>query len=388
MRPSAVRLTGLEAGREGVDLDHPAEAVRLVGVDIGVEARVDQMPAIAEAGGRDAITRLAADDVGLLVLEVGADRGAAGGRAEVAVPVLLAGQVGAPGRAAIGAIVQGAQHLGATGVGGRAHQRMSRRRALQRHGRVAMDAAVVGRLLDMRPRPVGGPPDMDHADAMRGLRLARHLQRERREPVGRAGGGGDGVEILGVDVLVVHDQQAFVAAVAERVAGRIEGEEAHAVVVVADLLLLVGGAVAGVGLPGRCRRGERLAPGQEGARQVACRDGDRVGGGRGDAAEADHALGRGLCRRCGLGVVVAAAAGGAGQEGQGGGAQAAQQESPPARLRRQQALDRLGQRGKGGRVGGVVVVAYALRHAGSPVGLCRGSPLTMASDDDAVLKLR
>jgi hypothetical protein len=63
---------------------------------------------------------------------------------------------------------------------------------------------------------------------------------------------------------VVHHQQPLVAALARAVAGGVEAEEVDAVVVVPDLLLLVGGGVAGVGLPGRGRRVDRLAPGQEG----------------------------------------------------------------------------------------------------------------------------
>ena len=85
---------------EGVDLDHPAETVELVGVLLRIEAFVVLGPA-EEAGLAQAPARL----VGIGQL----------GAVEVEGEVLLARQVGAPGRQAAGAVVQRAQHARPSG---------------------------------------------------------------------------------------------------------------------------------------------------------------------------------------------------------------------------------------------------------------------------------
>src|SRR6185295_16422423 len=97
---------------EGIDLDYPAEAVRLVRVLAGVEAVVIFVPASVEAARREAIA--------LLI------RGNLAGRVgEVDVPVLFAGEIGAPRRPAVRAAGVRAEADAAARVSRRAHERMA-----------------------------------------------------------------------------------------------------------------------------------------------------------------------------------------------------------------------------------------------------------------------
>src|SRR5690606_7837451 len=130
---------------ERINLDHPAEAVRLVDMTLvrllfiwsGVEAGIDGLPGVIGA----ALTL--ADAVTL----VGRAAGVVGGVAvdEVVVEVLFAGQVGAPGSDAHGAVIQRAEHPGAAWVAGGAHTRITGQRAAEKHGRHGGDAPVVAR---------------------------------------------------------------------------------------------------------------------------------------------------------------------------------------------------------------------------------------------------
>ena len=115
----------------GVDLDHPAEAVDLVGVPGGIEAFVMLVPAVAHR-------------VALAQAPAGLVRVGPVGALEVVDEVLFAGQVGAPWRDATGTVVQRAEHAAARGVGCGLHQAVTRRRPGHRDGRVGRDAACPG----------------------------------------------------------------------------------------------------------------------------------------------------------------------------------------------------------------------------------------------------
>src|SRR6056297_4314934 len=99
-------------GVGGVDLDDVARAVRLVVVLRRVEAGVPLVVVVSPAVGTDTIALVARVEVQrLLVL-------ALFGRAEVAVEVLFAGQVSAPGRPARTAVVERPERVHAGGVVG------------------------------------------------------------------------------------------------------------------------------------------------------------------------------------------------------------------------------------------------------------------------------
>ena len=85
-------------GSKRVYLDHPPETMLLVRMLGGIKALIAFVPAIASAFRAQTVTLL-----------IGT-RPSTGG--EVAIPVLFAGEVGAPWGIAVGAVVEGAQHGG------------------------------------------------------------------------------------------------------------------------------------------------------------------------------------------------------------------------------------------------------------------------------------
>ena len=109
------------------------------------------------------------------------------GGAEVTVEVLFTGEIRAPGREAVGAVVQGAEHAGAAGVGLGLHQRVAGGRAADLHWRVAGDAAVGLRVEDDLPL-VAVLTDVDHRGAVRGLRLQNLVGGPRGHGAGAAQG--------------------------------------------------------------------------------------------------------------------------------------------------------------------------------------------------------
>ena len=255
------------AGRvEGVDLHHPAVAVELIGVARGVEALVVLVPAVAVA----------------LRPQAPAPRMRVGlGRAvEVADEVFFAGEVGAPGRYAVGAVVEGAAYLRAAGVERGAHERVAGGRALQAHRRGGGDAARVAARAQHRPAALGVALHFDDRHAVRGLRLGHLFGAPRRRAVG--------VQQALIGVLVVDHQQAALA-----LRRAFERKEMHAVVVHAGLQRLLGGAVAAVGAkcrqPGRQpRRTDGVAPGVDGLGHVTGRHQYGVGARHRHAGEAEQ----------------------------------------------------------------------------------------------------
>ncbi len=231
--------------------------VGLVAVGRGVKAGVGGLPAVVLAqpflGDAVALVRHALGMVGRVAVD------------EVVVPVLLAGEVGAPGGDAHGAVVEGADHLPPAGVGGGLHERVAGQRAAELHGGEGGDAAVVARAGDPLPVAAAVLLHLDDADAVGGLLLLHVLHLALAIDVDDAGGVQGGV-----DVLVVDHQQAVVV-------GRLrKGEEVHAVVVVAGLLELVFPGFAGVALEGRGIGEHGIAPGEERPGAVALGDDDLV----------------------------------------------------------------------------------------------------------------
>ena len=272
---------------EGVDFHDPAEAVGLVGGAgvAGVEARVVEFP-LSRRG-------LVGQPVALVL-----GRGA--GRDEVPVEVLLAGEDGAPGGGAAGAVAQRAEDAAPGGVGGGPDQRRAGHRAGELVRRVVEVAAVQPGALDVGPRRV----------------LVLAFQLDDGEPVrGGAdlpdiGGGHRGREHDGlVGVFVVGEQHGAAALAAGDL------EDVGVVVVVAELpRLRRRGLVAEVEVRGVVE--DRVTPADHGLPGEAFRDGDGVDGGihRGDGGELE--LGRAVAVLGGRGQAGAAGHGGLGR-GQG-----------------------------------------------------------------------
>src|SRR5688572_4816619 len=136
----------------------------LVRLDVGVEARVGRVPQVAEARGGNAITTL--------------ERGLGAGLAKVAIEVLFACQVSAPGRVAHRAVVQGAEHASPAGVGAGLQARVARGWAAHLDRGLTGDAARVDRGTNDPPAGLASSPesatcvarvldDLDDADAVR-----------------------------------------------------------------------------------------------------------------------------------------------------------------------------------------------------------------------------
>ncbi|MND83597.1 hypothetical protein D3C80_754650 [compost metagenome] len=117
---------------ERIDLHHPAVTVELVGVLRHVEALVVLVPVDFFAGGHHAVAFLRRVE---LLLGVAA--------AEAVGEVLFTGQIGAPRRLAVGAVLEGAQDVLAVRIGTGFEQGMSGGRAAQGDRCVAVNAAVV-----------------------------------------------------------------------------------------------------------------------------------------------------------------------------------------------------------------------------------------------------
>ncbi|CRM84567.1 hypothetical protein [Pseudomonas sp. 22 E 5] len=265
---------------ERVDFHHPAVAIEFVGVLGHVEARVVQVPVDLAAGGHHAVALLPGVEV---LLRVAA--------AEAVGEVLFAGQVSAPRGLAVGAVLEGAEGFFAGVVGAGFQPGMAGSGAAQADRRIAVDAAVVARVLHELPG-VALAPHLNHRYAFAGLGLAHVFSRLRRAAMG--------VEVAVVGVFIVDGHQRTVV-----VAG--EGEQAHAVVVVTELLFLgLGGAIAGR-VEGRRVLVQRLAPTDQHRGGVTRRQGDGVAGGGGDAGKAQQGAGGGCVHgHCAAGEQVAA----------------------------------------------------------------------------------
>ena len=186
-------------------------------------------------------------------------RGARGvvGRAagEVPGPVLFRRQVGAPGRAAAAAVVDGAAHLTARRRVLGAHERVVAYRSGHLHRRQRRHAAVQQGALHVGERAVA-PGHLDDGDAMRRDLLV-------------ALGGRTWARRLATDVQVVLAQRFVVdhqqtTSIAGGIGRRPAGSQAvvlHAVMVIAGTVVEVGvAAVVGVG---RGRAGQRVAQGEQ-----------------------------------------------------------------------------------------------------------------------------
>ena len=142
--------------------------------------------------------------------------------AEAVGEVFFAGQVSAPRRFTVGAVLEGAKDFFAVFVGGGFQQIVTGCRAADAQRRVAVDAPVVARALNELPLAVLAL-HFNHRHAFAGQCLAHVFGRLRHAAVR--------VEVAVVGVFVVDRHQRAISVVGE-------GEQAHAVVVVAELHFL------------------------------------------------------------------------------------------------------------------------------------------------------
>ena len=218
---------------ERIDFHHPTVTIQFVGVQGHVEAWIVGVPVDLFAGGHDPIALLRGIE---FLFGMAA--------AEAVGEVLFAGQVGAPRRLAVGAVLEGTEDFATLLVGLGLQPGVAGCRAAEFDRCVAVDPPVIGRALDEVPLIVLALY-FDHRHAFAGLGLAHVFEGLRLAAVG--------VEVAVVGVFVVDRHQRAVV-----VAG--EGEQAHAVVVVAELDFLgLGGAVA-ARVEGRAVLGQGLAP--------------------------------------------------------------------------------------------------------------------------------
>src|SRR5690606_9020410 len=235
------------AGATGRDVEAGELVVDLAGVSGG------GLPAVAGGLGGDADATLVVRQAGAAVDEhVG--------------PVFLAGQVGAPGRVAVAAVVVGAACAGAIGREAGLHMGRAAQRTGQLHHAGGGEAAVERVIVDHPPAAVL-LADAQHAHAV-GIDLLAHLL--GGAPAIGVARRAVGVKGLLIDVLVVHHQQTVLGTA-------VEGEEMHAVVVHAHRIGLILGAVAAVRLPGTRRAVQWRAPGRQHLGAVAGRYHARVG---------------------------------------------------------------------------------------------------------------
>ena len=246
---------------ERVDLDDIARAVRLVRVLRDVEALVRHGPGVAPVLQADAVAlhRVRHGKVGV-------------GGGEIAVEVLLTGEIGAPGRPAVAAIVPGAERRGPGGVGRRLQQVEAAHGAGDLHRRVRGDAPIEGRIEHRAPGAFLHL-DLEDADAVPGLALAHVVGILRQAGVAVA------VNDRPVHKLVVDGEH-----------GPAVGKEGgHAVIVVAEGPFLAG-AGAARRMVERLRPGpERVAPGDDIVPGEARRHGHRVQAVGGHGLEAEPA---------------------------------------------------------------------------------------------------
>lgn len=158
-------------------------------------------------------------------------------------------------------------------VGGSLHQLVTGRRAADTQRRVAVDAAVVARALNELPLAVPAL-HLDHRHTFAGQCLAHVFGRLWHATVR--------VEVAVVGVFVVDRHQRAVAVVGEF-------EQAHAVVIVAELHFLGGGGAIAARIEGRAVLVQRLAPTDQHRGLVALGQADDVGGRGGNALETQQA---------------------------------------------------------------------------------------------------
>ncbi len=290
----------------------------------------------------DAVAREGGDLLGAAVRVVGR-----GDAAEVAGPVLFAGQVGAPGRGAVGAVVERAAGLAAVGRVLGLQVVGLRGRAREGHFGQRVDAAVEVRVLLVAPG-ARALVDFDHADAVQ-EELALHFVGDgaHRGVAGADDGLAGRMQEQRRDGFVVHHEQAARGVRRVPLVRRVDAEEGHAVMVVAGALVVGGGRIGAVVGIGGHAGGDRVAEAVQHGGGIAGRHADHVVQALGDGREAELGGGRRRGRRGGRSGCrrqhrepAAAAATAAGLQQRGAGRADAQAEQmAAAQARRDQVVE-------------------------------------------------
>ena len=244
-------------GIERIDFDNIAGPVRFVGMPGDIEAFVGCRPGVAPVLVPDAVA-----------LECGRKGQRLIAGREVAVEVLLAGQIGAPRRAAVAAVVPGAKRADAHRIGLGLEQVVAGGRSGDLHRRVGRDAAVERRILHDLPFAVR-LRDFHDGDAVGRLALAHVVRVLRLHRIAHAIGD------RSVGIFVVDRQDAAPA-------GR---EQGHAVGIVAERQFLGGAGAAGRRIEGFALAPQRIAPAHDDVPAVSLRHAHRVLGAGGDRLE-------------------------------------------------------------------------------------------------------
>ncbi len=281
-------LPGRGARIEGIDFDHPAIGVRDIAIVVAAirgDAELLRVPAAVDIFGRigrdrgPELTPGAGDTVA-------AQRGQFLGRAprivhgrdtaEVTREILLAGQIGAPRRVTVGAVVDRAARARSIRRKLRDHVCRTRRRSRKLHLGQGVNAPVEARALlvvpvhqpaaTMMAAPEAGAAvlaaavllahDFDHADAVQ-VELALHFLGYGAHPIDD--GLTRGMQEGRCDRLVVEAQQSALGLVLLVAPIAAQAEEIHAVVVVARAQGIGRRIVhAGIGVVGNMSR-DRIA---------------------------------------------------------------------------------------------------------------------------------
>ena len=192
--------------------------------------------------------------------------------AEAVGEVLFAGQVSAPRRLAVGAVLEGAEDFLAMLVGAGFHQFVAGGRAADPQRRVTVNPPVVARALNELPLAVLAL-DFDYRHTFAGQGLAHVFGRLRQAAVRIE------VAVVGVFIVDRHQRAVFLAR---------EFEQAHAVVVVAELHFLRSRGAIAARVEGRAVLVQWLAPADQHRRLVALGQANSVGGGGRNAVETEQ----------------------------------------------------------------------------------------------------
>ena len=234
---------------EGVHLYDPTKLVWLVAIvgrgagPLGPRVPADEHRARGLRRGPTVIARCAGHAITAQCRQLaGATSCVVGARSrivppEVAGPVLLAGQQGAPGCVPVGAVIDRSAAFATRWGEDRDHRRRPPGGPMDRHRRIGRDHPVEGAFLHVGPSPItGGIPHLDETHAV-GFDFLLRLR--RRAGAVSVDGRAVGMQVLDAQVLVVLGQDASHGAVVVTRAACAQPEVVEGVAMVADALRVV-----------------------------------------------------------------------------------------------------------------------------------------------------
>ena len=366
-------LLGRGGGAERIDLDHPAVGVGGIAViGGGIGALHFGIPAavlVVCGVGRDGGPEFAARSCNPITAEgcqlFGAAFGVVGGgdTAEVTGPVFFTREVGAPGRGAVGAVVDSAPGGVAIGRVFGDHELAESRGARQGHRRECVHAAVeLGRLVEGP-----GGARLFHVDHTHTVQVELTLDFFGHGAYTAHAGLTGGVQVQRGDGFVVHHQQAACACAGVPFVVATCAEVGHAVMVVTSAAVVGGGIIGAVVFIGSHVVGDRVTQAVQHTGGVTHGHDQRVGQALGHRIEVERHGGRcrrwsrgwrgrrGRCRsgRWCSGHIIVPATTGRQHHGAGGAAHTQAEQVAAAQTRRNHAVKRRVGGGVGANVIGV-----------------------------------